>query len=99
MRDLQYVKVMTSQVVKDEINGKIYWDSYSEGSKDSTTFEGDFTLPLKYLPLGTKVIVELPECPVCLWECDWDDYAKKFSCMPNCDFDWEDLHDEMYWLR
>lgn len=68
---MKYHTIMQAELKLDVYAGencdesKPLWESYCEGDMDGDTGTADIRLTVDYFPPGTKVTIEIPECPDC----------------------------------
>ena len=94
---MEYHVVASGEVKADVYCGEScdqhepYIEAQCEGDMDSEKMK-DFSFDAKRWPVGTKISIEVPRCPGCEMDAEFQD--KHGKC--ECGFDWKNWADEQY---
>ncbi len=67
-----------------------FWNTYSEGDKDSEDHSDPIILDITSCPPGTIITVKIPHCPECGIECPLE------SDICDCGFNWKEWVEYKY---
>ena len=90
---LSYHTIMSAELSPTVLGEEIEfeWDMKTDGDFDSEK-EKVLTLDAKQFPPGTRIIIEVPECPECSLPSEYcfiGGFEPESEC-PDCDFDWKE---------
>lgn len=94
---MEYNVVATGEVKVDVYCGDScqehtpYIETQCEGDMASEQMS-DFSFDAKRWPAGTKILVQVPQCPKCEMDAEYQDEHKKCEC----GFDWKVWAEEQY---
>ena len=76
---------MRSTVMKDEIDGHIYFNTYCVGDMQDDDHKDDIVIKVDRFPPGSVIIVQTPTCVYCglePHECNCDHHDNDIQTMP-----------------
>ncbi|PHM45890.1 hypothetical protein Xmau_00281 [Xenorhabdus mauleonii] len=94
IRDIKYKTASWGEVRVDVYASderKSFIEIYCDGDMESDTAD-KIAFDVKRWPVGTKITVEVPCCPTCGLDAEFQDGAGKCEC----DFDWKNWAEEQY---
>lgn len=97
MAEIEYNVVASGEVKVDVYGGDKcdehtpYIEAQHDGDMESERLD-EFSFNAKRWPAGTKILVQVPQCP----ECETDAELQDEQCKCECGFDWKIWAEERY---